>query len=269
MGFIRGTVVVMALRRFYFQANTPIDQHVTIDGELFHHICDVVRFSVGDSFELLPGDGRALLVEIEHIDRRALRARVKSQRVIAPLPKPTMTLCLSIPKLPKVDWIIEKSVELGVAEIRPFVSEFSFLRSVSEVSGNRVQRWQKLVQGATQQSGRGELMTIQPVTTLPNLLSEFNRTESAAGLFLYEGEARCEVGELPRGLGDAIGDLKGKSLDQVWVFVGSEGGFSHAEVKLFGEAELNPISLGDQILRVETACLALASIIKYEFGTLR
>ncbi len=57
-------------------------------------------------------------------------------------------------------------------------------------------------------------------------------------------------------------------MDHLWVFVGSEGGFSLEEVELFAKEGLNPTSLGEQILRVETACLALLSVIKYEFGTL-
>jgi 16S rRNA (uracil1498-N3)-methyltransferase len=176
--------------------------------------------------------------------------------------RPLVTLALSVPKLPKVDWIIEKSVELGVAEIRPFVSDYSFLRKSSEVSENRLARWQKIVQAATQQSGRGDLMQVKPAVTLENLLQEFNRTPATAGLFPYEGES-------PTGLPEAIGALKTRTFEHLWLFVGSEGGFSVNEVALFARHGLNPVSMGQQILRVETACLALVSIIKYEFGALR
>ncbi len=147
-------------------------------------------------------------------------------------------------------------MELGAVEIRPFISEYSFLRKVSELSENRLGRWRKLVQAATQQSGEGELMRIGEPTTLKELLKEFNRNEGVGGLFPYEGVAQTR-------LPDALTALKQRNLDQIWVFVGSEGGFSQDEVGLFADHGLDPVTMGDQILRVETACLALVSVIKY------
>jgi 16S rRNA (uracil1498-N3)-methyltransferase len=246
----------MAYRRFYIAGAGGESVH--IGGDLFHHIREVCRFEIGDRFEILPGNKQALLVEIITVGKRDLEAKVVSARKLADLPKPLITLALSIPKLPKVDWIIEKCVELGAFEIRPFVSDFSFLRKASELSENRLSRWQKLVQAATQQSGRGDLMQIVPAVTLENLLQEFNRNPSTGGLFPYEGEAQTA-------LPVALRELKSKNLDHLWVFVGSEGGFSTREVELFARHGLGPVSMGEQILRVETACLALVSIIKYEY----
>ncbi len=245
----------MALRRFYFE--NVSEGPIVIDGDLLHHIRDVCRFEPGDQFEILPGNGEAWLVAVESLSSRALQVRTLSKRALPPLAKPYLTLCLSIPKLPKVDWIVEKCVELGVAEIRPFVSDYSFLRKESEISPNRLARWQKLVQAATQQCGRGDLMKIHPAVKLSKLLEEFNRTEGASGLFPYEGEAH-------QGLRAALSELKTKAPERLWVFVGSEGGFSREEVLMFANAGMNPVTMGERILRVETACVALVSVIKYE-----
>jgi 16S rRNA (uracil1498-N3)-methyltransferase len=252
----------MALRRFFMEGPSPCSETFVIHGDLFHHIRDVCRFTQGSQFEILPGDGSAQLVEIIQMTNRELGVRRISQRQLSPLPKPYLTLALSLPKLPKVDWIVEKCVELGVFEIRTFVSDYSFLRKTAELSANRLQRWEKLIQAATQQSGRGDLMQIRAPVPLKELLSDFNLSRATGGLFPYEGEAR-------QGLSQALQELKNKNLDHIWVFVGSEGGFSTPEVEMFKTIGLNPLSLGDQILRVETACLALVSIIKYEIGTLR
>lgn len=234
---------------------------LSIAGDLFHHIRDVCRFGAGDRFEILPGDGRALLYEITDVGKREMSARKLAERVIPPPAKPDIVLALSIPKLPKVDWILEKSVELGVSEVRPFVSDYSFLRKSSEITTARLDRWRKIIEGATQQSGRGELMAIHPAVTLESLLAEFNRTPKASGLFPYEGEALVR-------LNDAISSVRASQPEQIWLFVGSEGGFSRDEVDLFGRSGLKPVSMGSQILRVETACLALVSVIKYETGAL-
>ncbi len=247
----------MALRRFYIEQENLNGDSLNIHGDLFHHIRDVCRFEVGSTFEVLLGDSKAHLAEVSAINKKELLGKILSTRDLPALKKPYITLALSIPKLPKVDWIVEKCVELGVHEIRPFVSDYSFLRKEGEISENRIARWQKLVHAATQQSGRGDLMKIAPATSLKKLLEEFNRSASTGGLFPYEGEAQLA---LPK----AIQQLKSLHLDHIWVFVGSEGGFSTSEVKLFAQFGLNPVSMGEQILRVETACLALVSIIKYE-----
>lgn len=252
----------MALRRFYFDKKKMENEDtLPILGDLFHHIRDVCRFAPGDQFEILPGDGRAVLYEITSVGKREMSARKLSERVIPPPMKPDIVLALSVPKLPKVDWILEKSVELGVSEVRPFVSDFSFLRKSSEITSARLDRWRKIIEGATQQSGRGELMAIHPAVTLEGLLGEFNRAPKAAGLFPYEGEALVR-------LNDAIASVRAAAPEKIWLFVGSEGGFSRNEVDLFGRSGLKPVSMGSQILRVETACVALVSVIKYETGAL-
>lgn len=249
----------MALRRFYYEnARSDI---VTIDGELFHHIRDVCRFGVGDKFELLPGDGTARLVEIVTTEKRSFTAKTLSSRTLPPPDRPAVILALSVPKLPKVDWILEKSVELGVAEVRPFVSDYSFLRKPAELSKERLSRWEKIIAGATAQCGRGDLMRVRPAVTLTELFQEFNRNPRAKGLFPYEGEAQI-------GLPEAVRELKTLAPDEIWLFVGSEGGFSPREVELIRSQGLKPTSMGAQILRVETACVALVSVIKYEAGAL-
>ena len=252
----------MALRRFFITSADIEGELVRLGGDLFHHVRDVCRFETGDEFEVLLGDGFARRVRIASVGKRELTARVVDSRRLAPLPGPAVTLALSIPKLPKVDWIIEKSVELGVSHVRPFVSDFSFLRKVSEVSENRLGRWRKLVQAATQQSGRGELMTIHEPTTLDQVLGEFKSTPRALGIFPYEGEA-------PQRLDVALAKIKGEAPAGVWAFVGSEGGFSPREVDLFARAGLPATSMGERILRCETACVSLVSLIAFETGLLR
>jgi 16S rRNA (uracil1498-N3)-methyltransferase len=251
----------VALRRFFVDPQDLNNSVLRVSGDLFHHIRDVCRFVVGDHFEVLTGQGKAWQVEITEIGKKELIAKELSSRELPPPAKPEVNLAISIPKLPKMDWIIEKSVELGVAGIYPFVSDYSFLRKTSEISPNRQERWLKLIHGATQQSGRGDLMALGEVRHIDQLLREINLSDHVGGLFPYEGPSQL-------GLRPALAELKGRSIDTLWVFVGSEGGFSLREVDLFKAKGLNTVSMGEQILRVETACVAIVSVIKYEFGTL-
>ena len=105
-------------------------------------------------------------------------------------------------------------------------------------------------------------MALGGALSLDNLLADFNRRTKAVGLFPYEGEA-------PQHLRQALQPLKGQQADEIWVFVGSEGGYSDREVQLFQSFGLQPVTLGSQVLRVETACLALVSILKYEWELMK
>lgn len=238
------------------------DEKVILKGDIFHHIVHVCRQEPGSHFEVLTEDSIAYLVRLKSVGRQQAEAEVIEQRTIPPLPMPYIHLCLSVPRFPTLETVIEKSVELGVHTLRPFVSDHSFVRSAAKVPAGKFERWRKIVQSATQQTGRGDLIAIAPVQTLEQLLESFNRETQTRGLFPYEGEAALSVKE-------ALKDLGREGLKAIWVFVGSEGGFSQREIDLFGRYGLQPMTMGPQVLRVETACLALVSVIKYEFDLMQ
>lgn len=249
------------MRRFWIESEYVSEEEVSFVGDLLHHIRDVCRMRVGHRFEVIPAEKQtALLVEVIEIGKRNARAKILEERKIPEVPKPWLHLCISLPKFSTFDLIVEKSVELGIKSIRPLFSEYSFVRSAQKVTTQKQLRWQKIVKSATQQSGRGDLMSILPVDQLNEVLNDFNQQSHAVGLFPYEGEASLSARE-------AMAQWKPKEFQDIWCFIGSEGGFSEQEVELFQSHGLRPVTLGDQILRVETACLAVASIIKYETGT--
>lgn len=249
----------MAIRRFWIEKDELGEGEFSIQGELFHHLVDVCRVGEGHVFELLPGDGKAYLVRALKISKKEMVCLRISERELPPLPRPYIHLYVSIPRLPKLDDIMEKSVELGVKTLTPFISDFSFLRKASEISPNRKSRWEKIIKGATRQSGRGDLMEVGEVTSLSEILKDFNQNSDRVGLFPFEGVASHTFKE-------ALRSMKVQKASEVCVFVGSEGGFSEKEVKRFQEVGMEPLTLGDQVLRVETACLALVSILKYELN---
>lgn len=248
------------MRRFWITPEQIVGETAEIQGELYHHIRDVCRFDVGSRFELLPGDGRALFSEITEVSKRSLKVKVLEERQIPELPKPRVHLYVSLPRFATFENILEKSAELGVFQITPVFSDHSFIKNNEKLSSNRWARWEKIIQGACQQCGRGQLMKLEEPLKLASALENFNRSTKVLGLFPYEGEA-------PLSLKQRLQQTSGESYDQVALFVGSEGGFSNQEVELFQAHGLPPVTLGDQILRVETACLALVAVIKYHFGS--
>lgn len=238
-------------------------ENVVLTGDVLHHIRDVCRMHLGSKFEVITEGGEALFVEIVHEGKKDSIATIIETRAIPPLPYPRVHLAMAVPKFPVFEAVIEKAVELGVASVRPFYSDFSYIRTQSDLFDKKRSRFERIVQSATQQCGRGELMPVEDAVTLAKILEDFNRGETKAGLFAYEG-----AGVLTARQGiEQLASLT--TVKDVWIFVGAEGGFSDAEVQTFQSIGLKPVTLGPQVLRVETACVALVGIIKYGFDLMR
>ena len=246
------------MRRYLFSIDQIHEDYVEIEGNNFHHICGVCRLDVGDQFEVLGIENTALKVEITQRDKKRAIAKIIDRRRVEALQKPRIHLAISMTKPQTFEFILEKSVELGVFSVRPFVSDRSFFRKVDQVSEAKYARWQKKIDSATQQSGRGEILELKKLVGFEEILKNFNHLNDAMGLFLFEG--RCEMS-----LKEAVKARKTGAPDDLWLFIGSEGGFSQREVECFKDIGLEALTLGEQVLRVETACLAMISIIKYEY----
>jgi 16S rRNA (uracil1498-N3)-methyltransferase len=257
------------MRRYWIPKELVNGDDVVLIGDVLHHIRDVCRMHKGSKFEVIVGGAsRALLVEITDETKHESRARVIESREIAEIPKPHIHLAMSIPRFPVFEAVVEKAVELGVLKIHPFFSDFSFIRKQEDTWAKKRPRFEKIVQSATQQSGRGDLMAISNPVDLKTILQTFNRTEGARGLFAYEGDSRLTAKDGVAKVTGSRSQAEGP-LNDAWIFVGSEGGFSLNEVDEFLAKGLATVTLGSQVLRVETACVALVSVLKYDLDLMR
>lgn len=251
------------MRRYWFDGPISDSSIITIQGDLFHHIFSVCRQEVGSKFELLNGTGNAFFVVVESIQKKMAQVRVLETRTIPVLPKPHLHLYISIPKFATFETILEKTVELGVHKVHPFFSDYSFVKSFSSDEWTKKsQRWNKIIASATQQTGRGDLMSLEKPFSLNNLGMGIHRWPILPCLFLYEGTATKKMNE-------AVNEIKknnSSKLENLGFIIGSEGGFSFNEIKQLQNLGLSPVTLGNQVLRVETACLSVVSILKYEFN---
>ncbi len=238
-----------------------IGTEVLIEGDSLHHIRDVCRQTVGDHFEVLI-DGAAFFVEVVGEKKRELTAMIREVRKIEPLPYPRIRVAMAIPRFNVLETVLEKLVEMGVETVQPLWSDNSFIRTNTDTWAAKEARFQKIIQGATQQCGRGEKMRLEPTQKLGSFLADLkndiNQNGDIQGLFAYE------IGKTPiRELVSMISEKKPKA---VWIFVGGEGGFSEEEARAFEAAGFQSATLGRQVLRVETACVALVSVLKYELN---
>ena len=249
------------VRRYWIEKKDLSNDLVQFSGETFHHIFDVCRQQVGSKFEVLTEESKALFVEVLSVTKKSAQARVLEIRDIPHLPEPHIHLALAISRFPVMGSIVEKAVEMGVQSIQPLFSDFSFVRTQASLPANKTERWSKIVRSATQQSGRGDLMSITAALNFDDFLSKLNLREQSLVLFAYEGGSTL-------GIKTYVQQKVQKSstrFSDIWIFVGSEGGFSQNEVKKMQDLAFYPVSLGTQVLRVETACMALVSVLKYEF----
>lgn len=252
------------MRRYWIEKSQIFNDQVIFKNEQFHHIFDVCRQEVGHHFEVITEDSKAYLVEVIAVEKKQASAKITETREIAKLNRPHIHIALSMSRYPVMDSIFERAVEMGVSSVTPFCSEYSFIRKANNLPEGKLERWQKIVISATQQCGRGELMQIKTPLNWEPLLEQINPTGQKWGLFAYEGQSSSAVRPY---LQTRMQTLESKPAD-VWLIVGSEGGFSSSEVTDLKNLGLDPVTLGAQILRVETACLTLVSVLKYEFDLL-
>jgi len=246
------------MRRFFVQPENLKSKNVTLEGDEFHHLRNVSRLEVGEFVELLDGAGQIAKAKITEIKKKLAVLEVLDIKTLRPMPVPHIEIVLCLPRFQKMDMIIQKAAELGAAKISPVVSDRSFLKNVSKELSTKMPRWKKISIEACKQSGRAWPMGWSDPETLDEALL---RLQKRSGLFLFEGESALDIKS-------ALTKFE-SAPNQLTVFIGAEGGFSPKEVEKFKDLGFDPVTLGPLVLRVETACIAILSVIEYHFGLMR
>lgn len=239
--------------QFFLDRALDTGSDVEIRGADAKHIVQVLRLRKGDWLILSDGKGNSFQSEIISASSRSVIAHVKSLRTQRSPSQ--LVLAFAIIKHNRTETIIQKAIELGVSRIMPFHSQRTVPRLMSEVTERKLTRWQKIAVEAAKQSGLPFLPNVEhpiPFARLVDRTSQFKST-----IMFWEGETQRDI----RRSRDEI------SKDgEILVIIGPEGGFSSDEVELARSRGVITVSLGSQILRVETAIIAALSICQYEIG---
>ena len=226
------------------------------------------RLSAGDVVTLFDGRGRQAVGQIVAGTGKVITVAVDQITEIAP-PRPALTIAFAVPKGPRQDTLIEKCTELGVASLQPITTA----RSVAEASEHRINKWHRTAVEAAKQSGQAWLPELHEIRTLQDLLNDRSTFEmallavSAGNLFGHkeiedheEQPASCPRGSVqPRPIADLSSELR--EAKRVLALVGPEGGWTDEEIVQAIAAGARPISLGPNVLRMETAAITLAAIV--------
>ena len=239
--------------RFFVDARAIEADHVRLTGGDAHHLVKVLRLGPGDALSVLDGTGMVYDAVIEAAGKDEVLARI-TDREEAPEPPVPVTLYQALPKGDKLELIIQKGTELGMARLVPV----SASRSVVQLKGDRVEakvgRWQKIAQEAAEQCERGKV----PVVDLPHALKDVMLPDGTLGLVLSERVAGPSfVQALPERAPLALA-----------VFIGPEGGWTPEELEALRALGAIEVSLGRRILRTETAGLAALAMLmgRYELA---
>lgn len=237
--------------RFFLDASRFDSDSVIIDGENARHISKALRMRVADVVTLCDGENNEYLCELVSFTENDVVARVIEKKPCTAEPPYRVTLLQCLPKSDKLELVIQKSVELGVHRIIPVESSRCIVKLDDKNAAKKVERWQKIANEAAGQCGRGILPKICMPMDLKSAL--MLPKEGDLCLFCYEDERIKNICEV-------VSDKQNKTKD-IYVLIGSEGGFSKEEVALAKENGFEIVGLGPRILRTETAPLCVLSII--------
>ena len=238
--------------RIYLPISRILDNRISITNEKAHYLTSVLRCGKGDELIIFDGKGDCFRTTILKADRREIITEVIEKFQCNAESNINITLVQGLLKGEKMDVVIQKTTELGVKEIIPVVTERSQLRETRKVA-----RWRKIAEEASRQSGRSIIPVIHnPIKffDILNLLRPSNKVKSL--LFYEEGGMK---------LSEAVSSFVPRP-SSLFIFVGPEGGFTKEEVFLAKEKGLLVTSLGERILRAETAVISAVALVQFLLG---
>lgn len=246
------------MSRLYVEPERLHDEIVVVAGEDHRYLTRVLRLTIGDPLVLFDGAGQEVMARIIRIGPRALELKIEERRTVEVAARPEVTVIQALTKGDKLDLVVQKATELGVARIIPVTSARSVPRLEAMRAHGRQTRWQKIARDAARQSGRADVPEVEPVTALSTALHA--AAKDALKIMLWEG-ARAERNGLRTALPEA-------PPARVVIAIGPEGGFAVEEVEAARAAGFAAVGLGPRVLRTETAALVTLSILGFVLGDL-
>jgi len=237
-------------RLFCVLKEPPKDLIVISDLEQVHHINNVLHLKANEEIIVFDEESNEYYTVIEKITPKAISLKIKNTKKKAAERKFSITVACAIPKKSKFDDLIDKLTQLGVDRIIPMETERVVVKLDVLKKDARLSRWNKIVVSASEQSQRNTLPVLEPVKDIKKVLLESDGYDlKLIPALIDERKTLNEV-------------FRGGNPKNILVLIGPEGDFSSAEVSSAKKAGFIPVTLGANVLRVETAAVAVVSFIK-------
>ncbi len=238
------------MRRFF--ADTQ-DNNVIISGADAHHITDVLRLKENDEIIVCGGDGYDCITKLTSLSKDEVCGEITKRKPSMAEPPVKIKLFQCLPKGDKFEYIIQKTIELGVTEIVPVASSRCVVKIPAAKAAAKTERWNKIAESAAKQSGRGLIPKVFTPMSFNEAVKSF--ADCDLPVVAYELEQELSLKKLLS---------SNQNAKTVNVFIGPEGGIDETEVAALKSAGGISVTLGPRILRTETAPLAVLSNIIYQ-----
>ncbi len=240
----------MSRPRFFIEQKLALGAQFLLPPGAARHAVRVLRLSHGDTLQLFNGQGGAYAARIEHIRKDEVAVRVtafEDTDCESPL---QVLLAQGISSGERMDYTLQKAVELGVTAIQPIAAKRSVVKLAGERADKRVAHWQGVVNSACEQSGRNHV----PVVAQPLSLANWLAQRPTGRLLFLSPQASARLADLPEAQGLQI------------LVAGPEGGFEPEEIAALESADAIAVRLGQRVLRTETAALAALAAMQMAWG---
>jgi len=239
---------------YFVERAMHVGDEVVLRGGDARHVLRVLRLARGDWLKLSDGQGKTFRAEIIATATTHLTARI-TEECASRQGTPPPLLAIAIIKHDRTEAIIQKAVELGIQRIVPFSSARTIPTFAAGIKDAKQVRWQRIAEEAAKQSGLPFQPKVDPPSTFEALMAIASTTELS--LLFWESERTQPISQLASAL---------KSAAQKLVIIGPEGGFAPEEIARAQAHGVRTVSLGPQILRVETAAVAALAVIQFLSG---
>lgn len=245
--------------KFFVAQNQVEKESIYINGEDVNHIVNVLRLTNDDEIFICNKDNNITYKsKIVKIEKNKVTCKIEEILENNTESNINVTIFQGLPKADKMEYIIQKTTELGVKEIVPVMMKRSIVKLDGKDADKKIERWQKIAEVASKQSGRDAIPSIGKILKVQELANKV----SAYDMFIiaYEKENDVTLKQMLKSI-----KIKENEKLKIGVLIGPEGGIDEAEIDLLKENGAKIITLGKRILRTETAPITILSNIIYEY----
>ncbi len=249
------------MHRFFLPPTAIHQTSVSFPAETARQIRQVLRLEAGAQVTVLDGLGWEYAVQLNRVDREGVEGSILDRQASSGEPGILLNLCVSLSQREKFEWVLQKCTEVGAGRFTPVISRRSLIQDGEDAS-HKLPRWQKIVQEAAEQSGRGRIPALASPCTFRQVLAEIQASHTP-GLILWERESQRSLAQALKMLISMHGGIPPSELA---VFIGPEGGYEEEEIRTAQSAGLLCASLGPRILRMETAAVVSVALVLHGLG---
>ncbi len=240
------------MHRFFVEPEAVQADEVHFSPETSRQISHVLRLRTGSRVMVLDNSGFEMLTDLVDVNDGECVGRVVQKEQCKTEPQTKLLMILSLTQREKFEWMLQKCTEVGASAFLPMITSRSLSQKKSDAS-SKYARWKTILKEAAEQSGRGIIPELRDVEDFDEVIKNVTRQYSLC-LMAWESEHQKKLDDL----------LREHRAEKIAVMIGPEGGFAEEEVERAAGAGFHPVTLGNRILRMETAAVVAAALVLHE-----